>query len=249
MKAYRSKNKLNTDKQFVFTANVDPYNGFWFALGIHNAEINNFSDIDSVISAKMRGTIIIDNSNQLVKLDHYTYGDDGAIKSNEELQNNTEFDFLDKKCIWLNGEMIDKTQYPDGKFYEKITEFNGETDTYTNESGNTYKAAPADKYSKNENYPQIDTAKYPIISVFSFENNVNKTKKYIDNTDLYKIKLTITKNAIVSLYLNGEKISDFKFNYSDKNDNYLYIICGDEDENQNVLSNSAVSFVESNETS
>lgn len=287
---YRSKEKINTDKQFVFTADLKMSKDFWIAFIIHDKEISDPSLIDSIdkiaSSEELKAVILIDNSNKLLLNYDSDYGDKNktykrvrgekntVVQLNKPLEDDKEFNFFDNQCIWLYNKVytVDDNFEPHnkkGKFYEKITNFeqkdlfteeNGSADLYTKDK-NVYKAANKNKYSINEKadgyYAMIDTKDYPVISTFSFNKGEINTKEYItkfpkeyiDESQTKRIKFTLTKNAMSAIYLQIEekynKLGSSCFKYKDNNDNYLYIVCSD----QNILSNAAVSGVESSDTS
>lgn len=248
MSLYRSKQPINTDKQFIFTCDADmSTNNFLIVFGLSDLKQNPGESLTSFIE-KMKATVAVDATNDSLP-DEYTHDTSKkCIIKNEATEENKAFTFLDKECIWL-GPI--KLQSEDKKVYERIMSYNGEKDTYTDENNITYAAAPADKYSidSQSNYCKLNDDKVVVTS--SYENSIRQNNIKYDTAFEYKkkkIKLTISKNGIVSLYeqTNNDysKLSDFKFSYNDKNNMYLYIL-----DSQNVLSNSAVSFVESNETS
>lgn len=249
MPLYRSKQPINTDKQFIFTCdttNLQTDSDFWVAFGLVDSKKDITACNLSELIEKMSALVVIDASNQSLP-DEYVANSTKIIK-NEVTEENKSFTFLDKECIWLGPV---KLQSEDKKVYEKISVFNDEKNTYTDENGATYVATPADKYSINSETGYCELNNTKVVITTSYENSVRQNNiKY--NTGYKfgqkKIKLTISKNGIVSLYeqTNNDygKLSDFKFSYTDKNNMYLYIAS-----NQNIFKNSAVSFVESSETS
>ena len=248
MSLYRSKQPINTDKQFIFTCDADmSTNNFLIAFGLSDLKQNPGENLTSFIE-KMKATVAVDATNDSLPHEYTHDTSKKCIIKNEVTEENKTFAFLDKECVWL-GPI--KLQSEDKKVYERITSYNGEKDTYIDENNITYAAAPADKYSidSQSNYCKLNDDKVVVTS--SYENAIRQNNIKYDTAFEYKkkkIKLTISKNGIVSLYeqTNNDysKLSDFKFSYNDKNNMYLYIL-----DSQNVLSNSAVSFVESNETS
>ena len=241
MKVYRSKNKINTSEQFILTLDIDLPKYFTFGFILDNKEItpDKLQSICKIRKYQSKATIIFDNTNNILKDDNYSSKIDqkNIIKYKKELKEKEVFNFFNDECVLVNNII-----------YEKIYSLTSEDiDVYEQDGVAFSNRGKYDVLSPNDKkFATIDTDKYPIIALFSYLDGSLDTKKYVNTLDANKLKLTISNTGEINAYFekNGKTIEKLSYTYSFPEDNYLYIFS-----DQNILSNAAVSGVESSDTS
>lgn len=251
MEIYRSKNKINTGEQFVFTCDVALPEQYSIGFMLHNAEINpdEIATLPAVRKYESNISVLVDNTNNILLDDGYSkvQNEPNLIKKKKSIKEDEVFTFFNSKCVLHDGKIYEQI-YKLEKSDIDVYDLNGDVFSYNN------KFIVMD--IKGKPHAAIDVEKNPVISVFSYIKGKPSVTKYITDgvnnfKQIDKLKLTISNSGELKAYFEkGNNVIDFNsysFNYPKKNTNYLYILV--DGENQNILSNAAVSGLVSNVTS